>query len=53
MTKNTDGMHLQEHLEECQDLFDDFCRQAQVFIGAMQAYKAELEELRGEEDERD
>ena len=24
--------HLQEHLELCQDMFDDFCREAQQFI---------------------
>ena len=24
--------HLQEHLEMCQDMFDDFCKEAQQFI---------------------
>ena len=24
--------HLQEHLELCEDMFDDFCREAQQFI---------------------
>lgn len=27
-----EGLHLQEHLELCENMFDDFCREAQQFI---------------------
>lgn len=27
-----EGLHLQEHLELCEDMFDNFCREAQQFI---------------------
>lgn len=34
--------HLQEHLELCQDMFDDFCREAQQFIDKTEEKSNEL-----------
>ena len=41
--QRTEGLHLQERLELCEDMFDNFLREAQQLI----------DDMRGEEDEQD